>query len=170
MRKMVTGGMISLTAIAVLTSASGLMGMLRAQQNPQDMPLASPAAKAKGDAARKAIHEHQKALRADQVYDCCIRPGCVFCSTAADMCPCAMNLSQGQPVCPECWGGWFAGKGRLQGVNLGPDAQNIHVLPQAKMKMMYDMKEMGMRKAAGGAQPPGTGSQPSPRRSEGSGG
>jgi hypothetical protein len=156
-------------AVVLVLGTLGTAGFLWAQQGQpgEKMPMASPAAKAKGDTARKAILEHQKSLRAEQVYDCCIRPGCAFCSTAADMCPCAMNLSQGQPVCPECWGGWFAGKGRLKGVNPGPNAQNVHVLPQAKMKMMYDMKEMGMRKAAGEAPKEGSGPQqvPPPRES-----
>jgi len=141
---------VAVLSVAIVLVTLGTAGFLWAQQGQpgMKMPMASPAAKAKGDAARKAILEHQKSLRAEKVYDCCIRPGCAFCSTAADMCPCAMNLSQGQPVCPECWGGWFAGKGRLPGVEAGPNARNIHVLPQNKMKMMYDTKEMGMRKAA----------------------
>ncbi|MCI0462288.1 MAG: serine/threonine-protein phosphatase [Gemmataceae bacterium] len=93
---------------------------------------------AKGEAARKAIAEHQKALAKDGSYSCCIRPGCTFCSTAGDMCPCAENLHHGDPVCPECWGDWIAGHGRLEDV----DPSKVQVIPKSKLKMMYDMKAM----------------------------
>ncbi len=117
-------------------------------QQAKAMMKASPAAVAKGDAARAAVVEHQKALTADGVYSCCIKPGCTFCSTAGDMCPCGMNLAKGEPVCGECWGGWFAGKGNVPGVDVSKNMDKIHVLPKEKMKMMYDMKEMGLKKAA----------------------
>jgi hypothetical protein len=109
------------------------------------MMKASPAAMAKGETARKAITDHQKALAKDGVYGCCIKPGCTFCSSAGDMCPCAMNLQMGDPVCPECWGGWIAGHGRLKGV----DASKVQVIPKSKLKMMYDMKAMNFQKAGG---------------------
>lgn len=67
------------------------------------------------------------------------------------MCPCADNLAKGQAVCAECGGGWFAGHGRLKGVDPGKNMENIHVLPKEKMKMMYDMKAMGLKKAVEGS-------------------
>ena len=115
------------------------------QEKPKDeMMKASKEAMAKGETARKAITDHQKALAKDGVYSCCIKPGCTFCSTAGDMCPCAMNLAKGGPVCPECWGGWTAGHGRLKDV----DASKVQVVPKSKLKMMYDMKAMSFEKAA----------------------
>ena len=68
---------------------------------------------AKGVAARKATTEHKMALAKDGVFSCCIRPSCGFCAAAGDMCPCADMLAKGEAVCPECWGGWQAGVGRL---------------------------------------------------------
>lgn len=122
---------------------------LLAQADPEkpkeEMMKASKEAMAKGETARKAISEHQKALAKDGVYSCCIKPGCTFCSTAGDMCPCAMNLRKGGPVCPECWGGWVAGHGRLDGI----DASKVQVIPKSKLKMMYDMKAMNFKKALG---------------------
>lgn len=133
--------------LALAVIAAG--GALWAQQ--EAMRRASAEAQAKGDVARAAIAEHQKALRAEKMYSCCISPGCTFCSTAADMCPCGMNLAQGKPVCPECWGGWYAGKGALPGVEPGEKMENIHVLPKSKMEMMYNMKEMSLERAAQGS-------------------
>ena len=114
------------------------------QEKPKEqMMKASKEAMAKGEAARKAITDHQKALVKDGVYSCCIKPGCTFCSTAGDMCPCAMNLAKGQAVCPECWGGWQAGQGRLKDI----DASKVQIIPKEKLKMMYDMKAKNMKKA-----------------------
>lgn len=110
----------------------------------KQMMKPSAQAMAKGTTARKAIEEHRKALTKDGVYGCCIKPGCTFCSTAGDMCPCAMNLEKGGSVCPECWGGWVAGQGRLKGV----DASKVQVIPKSKLKMMYDMKAKNFDKAA----------------------
>ena len=146
--------MVSLTTVIMLTGLlvwvlAGPQLVALAQQ--AKAMMASPEAKAKGNTARAAIIDHQKALKNDGVYSCCIRPGCTFCSTSADMCPCAENLKNGKAVCPECWGGWYAGKGRLRDVDPGKNMENIHVLPKAKMKMMYDMKEMGLKKAAKGS-------------------
>ena len=138
-----------LATIVVWQLAGPQLTALAAQA--KAMMKASPAAVAKGDAARKAIAEHQKALSNDGVYSCCIKPGCTFCSTAGDMCPCADNLAKGEAVCPECWGGWFAGNGRLKGVDPGKNMENVKVLPKEKMKMMYDMKAMGMQKATEGS-------------------
>jgi len=110
----------------------------------KDMPMPSAEAMAKGKTARKAIQEHQKVLQTDGTYSCCIKPGCTFCSTSADMCPCAKMLAMGGPVCPECWGGWQAGAGRLDGVQ----ADKVKIIPQDKLKMMYMMraKNFGMTK------------------------
>ncbi|MEK7214046.1 MAG: hypothetical protein AAB289_00405, partial [Chloroflexota bacterium] len=109
----------------------------------KDMPMPSAEAMAKGKAARKAVQEHQKGLQADGTYSCCIKPGCTFCSTAADMCPCAKMLAKGMPVCPECWGGWQAGAGRLEGVQ----ADKVKIIPHDKLKMMYMMRAKNFAKA-----------------------
>jgi hypothetical protein len=119
------------------------------QEKPKDeMKKASKEAMAKGEAARKAITDHQKALAKDGVYSCCIKPGCTFCSTAGDMCPCAMNLAKGDSVCPECWGGWQAGQGRLKDI----DRSKVQIIPKEKLEMMYDMKSKNMKKATEGSE------------------
>jgi hypothetical protein len=117
------------------------------KESEKEKMKASPEAMAKGQAARKAMEAHRKALAKDGVHSCCIKPSCVFCAAAGDMCPCAMNLKKGMPVCPECWGGWQAGFGRLDGV----DPAKVQVLPKAKLKMMYEMKAKNFQKTQAGS-------------------
>jgi hypothetical protein len=128
--------------------AKSLLTKAEQEKPKEQMMKASKEAMSKGEAARKAITEHQKALAKDGVYSCCIKPGCTFCSTAGDMCPCAMNLAKGQPVCPECWGGWQAGQGRLKDI----DPSKVQIIPKEKLKMMYDMKAKNMKKATEGSE------------------
>lgn len=124
--------------------AKNLLAKAEQEKPKEKMKMASPEAMAKGATARKAIIEHQKALTGEGIYGCCIKPGCAFCSTSADMCPCAMNLAKGGPVCPECWGGWTAGKGNLPGVK----AEDVQVIPKSKLKMMYDMRSKNFGEAS----------------------
>ena len=112
----------------------------------EDKKKASEAAIAKGDAARKALVEQRQALIKDGVWNCCIEPGCVFCQTAADGCPCEANLKKGQAVCPECWGGWQAGQGQVQGI----DPRRVPLPGQDLLKKLYDMKAKNLKKAAEG--------------------
>ncbi len=104
---------------------------------------ASAAALAKGVTARKAFLDQEGALMEDGVYDCCMKPGCAFCATAADGCPCAKNLAKGGAVCPECWGGWRAGRGALPGVK----ADKVQVLPKDKLKTLYDLRARKLKEA-----------------------
>ncbi|GAC1306477.1 MAG: hypothetical protein NVSMB14_12590 [Isosphaeraceae bacterium] len=133
---------LMMVALIALIAFGTIRALWARQDMPMKMPMASPRAQAKGNVARAAILAHQQALKAEKMYSCCIRPGCSMCSTDADMCPCRMNLAKKQPVCPECWGGWYAGKGDMPEVEPGPNASNLRVLPKAKMQIMYDMKEM----------------------------
>jgi hypothetical protein len=110
-----------------------------------DKKKAGEAAVAKGDTARKALVEQRKALAKDGVWDCCIEPGCVFCQTAADGCPCEANLKKGLAVCPECWGGWQAGQGQVPGVN----PARIPLPAADLLKKLYDMKAEKLKKAEG---------------------
>jgi hypothetical protein len=110
----------------------------------KDEKKASPEAKTKGDAARKALVDQRKALAKDGVWNCCIEPGCVFCQTAADGCPCEANLKKGSAVCPECWGGWQAGHGQVKGI----DPAKVPLPSKETLKKLYDMKAEALKKAA----------------------
>jgi hypothetical protein len=112
----------------------------------KDEKKAGPEAKAKGDAARKALVEQRQALAKDGVWDCCIEPGCVFCQTAADGCPCEANLRKGSAVCPECWGGWQAGHGQVKGI----DPSKVPLPSKDTLKKLYDMKAKSLEKSSGG--------------------
>jgi len=137
------GGTVCCCSAEASLCCCGKDSETKSDEPKDNMKMASPEAMAKGMKARQAIVGHQKALTGEGVYSCCIKPGCTFCSTSADMCPCAANLRKGDPVCPECWGGWQAGKGRLTGV----EAEKVKVLPKEKLKMMYDMRSKNFEKA-----------------------
>jgi hypothetical protein len=47
---------------------------------------------------------------------CCIGPACTFCPLVAGKCPCGLNVRSESGVCGECYDGWHAGQGRIQGV------------------------------------------------------
>ena len=47
---------------------------------------------------------------------CCIGPACNFCPLVAGKCPCGLNIRSESGVCGECYDGWHAGQGRMQGV------------------------------------------------------
>jgi hypothetical protein len=104
---------------------------------------ASAEAVNRGHFARRAIIDHHKVLTKEGVYSCCIVPGCSLCANAGDMCPCAKSLEKGGPVCPECYGGWNAGYGRLKGV----DVQKVTIIPVEQLKTLYEMRYKSFEKA-----------------------
>ena len=88
----------------------------------------------------KDIHKQLEKVKADlakdEKYSCCIKPTCDFCALTALMCPCAKNLSQNKPVCPECLAGWKSGQGVLKDV----DAKDVKMAPDEMLKKMMKMK------------------------------
>ncbi|MFQ6042326.1 MAG: heavy-metal-associated domain-containing protein, partial [Candidatus Poribacteria bacterium] len=84
----------------------------------------------------KQLEKVKAALAKDGKYSCCINPTCDFCALTARMCPCAKNLSQNKPVCPECLAGWKSGQGVLKGV----DAKNVKMAPDKMLKKLMEMK------------------------------
>lgn len=95
---------------------------------------ATPEAKTLGDEISKALQNHQKALKDD--YVCCTMPGCVFCQTAGDSCRCGTNLRKGEPVCPECWGGWQAGQGAIPAVR----RVDVKIFTKETLKAIYEKR------------------------------
>src|SRR5262249_516728 len=91
-------------------------------------------AKALGSELRRATLNHQRALK--DAYVCCTMPGCVFCQSAGDSCPCGRNLRKGEPVCPECWGGWQAGQGAIPAVRL----EGVKIFPKDALKTLYEAR------------------------------
>src|SRR5262245_864241 len=102
-------------------------------QAKQEKPV-SPQAKALGAELRKSLLNHQRAL--GNAYICCTMPGCIFCQTIDDTCPCGTNLRKGEPVCPECWGGWQASEGAIPGVR----AADVKVYSKEQLKKLYERR------------------------------
>ena len=110
---------------------------LLAYSSPEKEPpekKATPEAKTLGDEISKALQNHQKALK--DAYVCCTMPGCVFCQTAVDSCPCGTNVRKGEPVCPECWGGWQAGQGAIPAVR----KDDVKIFTKETLKAMYEKR------------------------------
>lgn len=103
----------------------------------------SPAALAKGVAARKALLAQVEALTDEGKAECCIHPGCAMCVIATDGCGCSASLSEKGPVCPECWGGWLAGQGMLDDV----DPTKVQVFSRDTLKKVYEMRADKLEKA-----------------------
>lgn len=98
----------------------------------------------KGIATRKALLAQLMSLIDSGRADCCNDPGCGFCLIAADKCVCGPNLAKGEPVCPECWGGWQAGHGMIPNVK----PEDVKVLPSAELKELYDLRAKKIEEAA----------------------
>lgn len=88
------------------------------------------------DDVRSRLKETKRALAREGKYECCISPSCDFCAIAVGNCPCSNNLSNDDPVCHECKGGWEVGYGVLDGVN----PEEVKTLPKEMSKMMYDAR------------------------------
>jgi hypothetical protein len=88
------------------------------------------------DEVRAKLKDAKRSLAREGKYSCCISPSCDFCALSVDKCPCNENLSNGDPVCHECKGGWQAGHGVVEGVN----PADVKAVPAEMSKMMYDQR------------------------------
>lgn len=113
---------------------------------PQEKKVTSEA-KALGSEIRKALLNHQRALK--DAYNCCTNPGCVFCQSIGDSCPCGANLRKGEPVCPECWGGWQAGQGSIPAVK----REEVKVFSKEALKALYEARAKTFKQALEGGPP-----------------
>jgi hypothetical protein len=145
---------VRLLVVALLLSAAGLYAAAQEQQ-PQVKPELLDAL----EDARGRIADVQRQLIQSDVYHCCIKPACTFCEIAQGSCPCGDLLKQGQGVCTECFGGWYAGQGALERdkVTIEPnpdggasrilyDNKPIRLMPISRLRTVYN----GRSKALGG--------------------
>lgn len=114
-------------ALIAVIAVAGLVGGAVAATMGQD------AAMQKLTEARTSLVEAKAGLG---MYSCCIDPSCNFCALASGMCPCGDNATTEKGVCGECWLGWKAGQGSLDGV-APDDVQHIH---GDMLQMMYRMR------------------------------
>ena len=104
-------------------------------QGKQRTPQVQDPEKALND-IRTKLKETKRALTREGEYSCCIAPSCDFCAIAVGSCPCNDNLSNNDPVCHECKGGWQAGLGVVEGVK----AEDVKTPPAEMTKMMYEAR------------------------------
>ena len=69
-------------------------------------------AKEKINQAKKLLADAKKQLEREGKYKCCIEDPCNQCALEHQSCPCMDGLKAGNPVCPECYGGWQRGEGK----------------------------------------------------------
>ncbi len=115
--------------------AGEMQGMQMGKPNPEVGRALATLVKAKKD------------LGAAGSYHCCIKPECNFCALAADKCPCADNVKTPMGVCGECFLGWKAGAGHVEGV----DPNNVKLIGEDMAKMMYQMRGPREEMVSGGA-------------------
>jgi len=113
--------------IAILAVAGFACGAVAASSVGQDASMQ------KLTEAREALVEAKAGLG---MYSCCIEPSCNFCALASGMCPCGDNVTTDKGVCGECYLGWDAGQGSIDGV-AADDVQHIH---GEMLEMMYRMR------------------------------
>jgi hypothetical protein len=121
---------------------------VRAEKKPLGGGKASaPETKTLADELRRALLNHQRGLK--DAYVCCTVPGCVFCQTASDSCPCGTNLRKGEAVCPECWGGWQAGQGAIPAVR----KDDVKIFSKETLKTLYETRAKKFDQALEGGSP-----------------
>jgi hypothetical protein len=121
---------------------------VRAEKKPLGAEkVSAPDTKMLADEIRRALLNHQRGLK--DAYVCCTVPGCVFCQTASDNCPCGSNLRKGDPVCPECWGGWQAGQGAIPAVR----KDDVKIFSKESLKTLYEARAKKFDQALEGGSP-----------------
>jgi hypothetical protein len=66
--------------------------------------------------AKNDLQRATAGLVRDGSYRCCIQEPCLECALAHQSCTCLHDLKAGKPVCPECYGGWQRGEGRVPSI------------------------------------------------------
>ena len=63
------------------------------------------------------IDKYQAELKANGLYDCCVKPACRQCAITAGECHCRMVIDANGPCCGECTQSWVEGRGNTAGVD-----------------------------------------------------
>lgn len=159
-------GKLTIRAAAALSVAAFAVGLYAfGAQQAQQSGLSEETRQAV-EQMRTTVASVQKILaKQKDIYSCCIKPGCVFCELALGACPCADRLEKGQGVCPECFGGWYAGQGDLGTKDdltskpnpLGADhlyykGNQLKIVPLSLLRNMYAQRATALGEPP--AQPP----------------
>jgi hypothetical protein len=63
------------------------------------------------------IDKYQEELKANGLYDCCVKPACRQCAITAGECHCRRVIDANGPCCGECTQSWVEGRGNTEGVD-----------------------------------------------------
>jgi hypothetical protein len=63
------------------------------------------------------IDRYQNELKANGMYDCCVKPACRQCALTAGECHCRQVISANGPCCGECTQAWVEGRGDAPGID-----------------------------------------------------
>ena len=63
------------------------------------------------------IDKFQEELKANGLYDCCVKPACRQCAITAGECHCRRVIDANGPCCGECTQSWVEGRGNTEGVD-----------------------------------------------------
>ncbi len=63
------------------------------------------------------LDKFQAELKANGLYDCCVKPACRQCALTAGECHCRMVIDASGPCCGECTQSWVEGRGNTAGVD-----------------------------------------------------
>lgn len=114
---------------ALLTLVLALLGLAQQSESPNSPEVEKQLNEVRADL--KQVKGEMPAL------NCCIGPACNFCPLAAGKCPCGHNVKTEAGVCGECFLGWKAGQGEIQGVEPG----EVQMIEGKMVDMMYKMQE-----------------------------
>lgn len=63
------------------------------------------------------LDKYQAELKANGLYDCCVKPACRQCAITAGECHCRQVIDANGPCCGECTQSWVEGRGNTEGVD-----------------------------------------------------
>jgi hypothetical protein len=63
------------------------------------------------------LDKYQAELKANGLYDCCVKPACRQCAITAGECHCRTVIDANGPCCGECTQSWVEGRGNTAGVD-----------------------------------------------------
>lgn len=63
------------------------------------------------------LDKFQAELKANGLYDCCVKPACRQCALTAGECHCRAVIAANGPCCGECTQSWVEGRGNTAGVD-----------------------------------------------------
>lgn len=78
---------------------------------------------------KEEVNEQKTEAWKEGVYSCCLKHPCDQCIVNMGACPCGENIVNGDPVCHECKGGYYAGDGKFEDI----DPDDIAVFPRGEM-------------------------------------